>query len=386
MRVFILTVFMAASFMVSSVSPAWSGDSAFRIGVLYNLTGADAARDTPGFHGMELACDKINEEGGISGHKLILVAADCQSDQTKTALAAETLAGRGNIKVLAGLNDASDAMIAVPAATSAEKMFVISGSTMQTLPYMFGKFCYMTSFGDSMQSRAATKFAVRELKAGKAWIATDIVNKGTKIIGKYYKKSCRKYGIKVVDNVWYSAGNGSFPVPSNNKNEDGLSAGDADVLFLATDIADAVTAVRGLRKAGFNQPILAGDNFDSPVLEQLADNNSGKIYITTPVSYDNPDQVVQDFVKSYRSRFGTDPENAYAALGYDTVMMIAEAMKKAGSHDAEMIRQAYSELQGYKGVTGEISYPEGLRVPLKNLDIVKFENGIFSFIDRISPN
>lgn len=386
MRVFLLIVIMTFTLMTAPASSAWSGQGTIKVGVLYNLTGPDSKRDTPGFHGMELARDIINENGGILGKKLVLIAADCQSDSDKALLASETLAAQDDIKIISGINDSSYAMITVPPVTESGKLFVIAGSTVQTLPYMFGKYCYMTAFGDSLQARAGTRFALVDLKADKVWIATDITNKSMKDLGKYYRRSCRKNGATVIDDVWYSEGNGTFPVPEMKDGKGHNSAGDADVFFLASKVKDAMAGIVGLRKAGFEQPVIAGDNFYDNRLEQLEDNLAGKIYITTHVSYDNPDEIVRDFVMNYRKKFGTDPENVFAGLGYDSIMMIAHAIEKAGGNDPEKVREAYSHIQDFKGVTGTMTYPEGMRVPVKNMDIVKFENGYFSFVKRIMPN
>lgn len=386
MRTFFLIALLVAASVTAPVGSAWSGTNIIKIGVLYNLTGKKASIDTPGFRGMELARDEINSNGGLLGKKLVLIAADCRSEADRTALAAESMASNSEIHIMAGLNDSQDAMVAVPYATSRKKLFIIAGSTVQTLPYMFGKFCYMTAFGDSMQARAAVKFAMRRLGVSKAWIATDISNDDTKTLGKYYKKSCRKYGGKVLETILYNGGNQTFPASALIKTKDGDATQNPDAIFMASVLSDAVPGITALRKAGFNQPILAGDDFDNPCLESLDYDNDSQIYITTHVSFDNPNPVVQHFVNSYRKKYGTDPENSFSALGYDTVMLIARAIEKAGNDNSDDVRKAFAETKGYEGVTGTIIYPEGMRVPYKTVDIVKFEHGSFSFVDQILPN
>jgi len=63
--------------------------------------------------------------------------------------------------------------------------------------------------------------------------------------------------------------------------------------------------------------------------------------------------------RDYKAAYDTDPENAFAALGYDAVGLIADAIKRAGSDDAKAIRDAIAATNGYVGVTGTISYPNG---------------------------
>ncbi len=389
MRTFILIAIMTTVFAAAVSGPAYAGDRYVRIGVLYNLTGDKAQVDSPGFRGMELARDVINSNGGVLGKKLLLVAADCKSEPDKVELAAETLAAQEGITILAGLNDSEDAMVAVPSATSRDKLFVTAGSTLQNLPYMFGKYCYMAAFGDNMQARAASKYAARRLETSKAWIATDISNEYTKNLGKYYKRSFRKYGGRVLNDVWYTRGNATFPMPPSDVSGDKDSeekVESPDVLFLASTSGSAPGNVTALRKAGFEQPVMGGDSFDTKLMESMEDKYATQIFITTHVAYDNPSPVVQNFVNLYRKKYGDDPENGYAALGYDTVMLIAEAVERAQSIDPEEVRMAFAETEDFEGVTGKISYPEGMRVPFKTVDIVRFEHGTFSFMEQILPN
>ena len=74
--------------------------------------------------------------------------------------------------------------------------------------------------------------------------------------------------------------------------------------------------------------------------------------------------------RDYKAAYGTDPENAFAALGYDAVGLIADAIKRAGSDDAKAIRDAIAATNGYVGVTGTISYPNGARVPAKTVTMI----------------
>ncbi len=55
------------------------------------------------------------------------------------------------------------------------------------------------------------------------------------------------------------------------------------------------------------------------------------------------------FFQDYKAAYGTPPENAFAALGYDTVGLIADAITRAGSVDSAKIRDALASTQGLQG-------------------------------------
>jgi branched-chain amino acid transport system substrate-binding protein len=83
----------------------------------------------------------------------------------------------------------------------------------------------------------------------------------------------------------------------------------------------------------------------------------------------------EEFVKAYRAEYGYPPENAFSALGYDTVKLLAEAIDMAGSDDPRAILTALEETSGFKGVTGEISYKSGNRIPSKDVTMILMTDG-----------
>ena len=366
-------------FMIILSTSAFASDKTIKVGVLYNLTGSMASIDRPGMHGMELAKDIINSGGGILGRKLSLVISDCRSNLDSTAMASEALAGQDDMVAVIGLNDTDYVMAAAPAVTAKDVIFITAGATMQNLPYMYGKYFFMTAFGDNMQARAVAKFSKRRLNTSHSFVGTDISNEFTKTLSKYFKRRYRKYGGSVEEEIWYNSGADEYPLPQDKSK-------DMDLIFISSIPPDAPKYITEVRKAGFNQPIVSGDGFDTPGLRDIPAEYAHSIYFATHVALDNPEPMVQEFVDSYTRMFGSKPESGFAALGYDTVMLLAQAIERAGVADPEKVRDSLAKTVEFKGVTGEFDYPEGIRVPMKTVDIVKYQNGTFSFVEQISPN
>ena len=66
-----------------------------------------------------------------------------------------------------------------------------------------------------------------------------------------------------------------------------------------------------------------------------------------PIWRPNSTDAIKKFYTDYKAAYGTDPENAFAALGYDTVGLIADAIKRAGSEDPAKIRDALAATKDY---------------------------------------
>jgi branched-chain amino acid transport system substrate-binding protein len=158
-----------------------------------------------------------------------------------------------------------------------------------------------------------------------------------------------------------------------------------DVLYIAAIPDDVGNLVQQIRGAGFMQPIVGGDGWDTPLLTEVGGEAAENTYFTTHVSLSNSAENVTKFVEAYTAKYGTAPENAFAALGYDTMLLIADAITRAGSADSAAIKDALTATDGFSGVTGTIAYTDGSRVPNKSVTVIKVEGGAFTFAKEVTP-
>ena len=149
-------------------------------------------------------------------------------------------------------------------------------------------------------------------------------------------------------------------------------AATADVLFVAAGPEDAPRIVRALRAAGYRQPIMGGDSFDSTALISAAEKSGGKVYYTThcAVGMNTASNAVRRFDAAFRAAFGRPPQSAFAGLGYDAVGLVASAVRRADSVKPSKVRDAIQATRHYPGVTGTLSFAEEDRVPRKKVTVV----------------
>ncbi|MCL6522858.1 MAG: ABC transporter substrate-binding protein, partial [Firmicutes bacterium] len=107
-------------------------------------------------------------------------------------------------------------------------------------------------------------------------------------------------------------------------------------------------------------------------------------YFTNHYSSQDPDPKVQAFVQAYKAKYNDSPDG-FAALGYDAVYLLADAIQRAGSADPAKIRQALADTKGFQGVTGTISM-DANHNPVKPVIILEMKDGQQTFKARITPN
>ncbi len=93
--------------------------------------------------------------------------------------------------------------------------------------------------------------------------------------------------------------------------------------------------------------------------------------------------MVQKFLKDYNERYKEAP-SVLSALGFDGALVMADAIKRAGSTDKEKIKEEINKTVNFKGITGTITLDEN-RNPIKSAIILEAKDGKFIYKTVVSP-
>jgi len=387
MKVISLTVasIMALSLAAcggSGSGTASSGDT-LKVGALYNLTGGQASLDKPSYNGFKMAADEINAAGGIDGKMIEVVSYDGKTDQTTCANNAKKMIDVDNVLIVAGFSDSNYALAAGQICQQKSVPFITSGATLQTIPDQVGDYAFLAPFGDDIQAYACADFMLDDMNAKTCYLLTDMSMEFTKTLAECFEERFLGGGGEIVLKDTYMNKDPDFSAQIDRFLAE---APDVDFLFISGVPDDAGVVVKQFRDKGVTLPIISGDGYDTPLLMEVAGDQAYDVYVGTHTSLANPDEKVVNFVKGYNELYGNAPENAFAALGYDCMYLIADAMKRATDPtDPTAIRDALAETSGLVGVTGTVTYLNGSHVPTKSVTINKAENGEFVFQKEITP-
>jgi branched-chain amino acid transport system substrate-binding protein len=360
-------------------TPADSGSAdAIRIGAIYNTNGSQSSLDIPSAQGARLAAQEINERGGINGRNVVLIEKDGRSNTTEIAAAANQLINEDHVQVLIGMSDSDMVLPAAQVAAKSGIVFVTSGATSPLLPAQVPGYLYLACFGDNAQAAAAAEFAGADLHATKAAVITDQSMEYTRLLSRYFTERFTTGGGTITGTVQYEGGAGNYTSAGIMS---GLGSARPDVVFVACGPADCGAVIRAVRDAGITAPIIGGDSLDSPQLASEVGPGADRIYYTThaDISTSSSDRNVSAFIRQYYLQYGEEP-NAFAALGYDTVNVVAQAM--TASPD---LRHGFAAIQRYDGLTGTISYRNQSQMPDKSVTIMEIKNGTVVAVGERMP-
>jgi len=344
-----------------------------KIGALYCLTGGMSSIDTPSLDGAKLKAKLINESGGLLGGRQIeILGVDTKTDQKASAMGAKKVLSEG---IVAGIGY-SDPAFVLPAAPLFQKQgipFVTSGATLPTLPKMIGDYMFMTPFGDDDQSYAIADYTVKKLGAKKIAVWTDNSMDFTKTLSRFYKERIVELGGEVVLEDFFMMGDKDFSAQIAR-----LKGSGAEAVFVSAIPNEAGLTVKQIREAGLNIPIVSGDGFDTELVTTVpGPTMANDVYFSTHTYREDTRPEVLAFIEAYKAEYGRDPENAFAALGFDAIGLIADAITRAGSAEPAAIKKALSETNGYKAVTGAITYSRPSGVPVKGVSVISVKGGTY---------
>jgi branched-chain amino acid transport system substrate-binding protein len=160
----------------------------------------------------------------------------------------------------------------------------------------------------------------------------------------------------------------------------------ADLIYLAAQPDGVALVVPALRNAGIEAPILGGDGLDIGEAWSKIDKAS-KVYFTTHayLGADNPAPAVKEFRAAFARAYPGKEPDAFAALGYDAARLLMAAIESAGSTDAQAVREGLARTKDFAGVTGNIAFAAGDRIPLKSVTIMQVDRDGQRFEAEILP-
>ena len=316
------------------------------------------------------------------GKKLELVIYDTKTDPTVIASVASQLINQDKVPVAFGFTDSDSVLALGPIFQQAGVPFITPGATSPKLPEQIGDQVFLACFGDNVQAAAGAEFVAGKLAGKNVYLLRDNSTEYTTLLAKYFEEAFTHNGGTIIGRDDYKSGDKTFTAQITK-----IKAGaKPDVVYVSAMPDDIGLIVKQMRQAGITQPIVGGDGYDTPLLTQVGGKASNDVYYSTH-AYMAADSTpgIQKFYTDYKAAYGMDPENAFAALGYDTLGLIADAITRAGSTDPAKIRDAIAATDGFAGITGSITFPKDVRVPAKTVTMIGVKDEKLFLAGEVKP-
>lgn len=330
------------------------------IGAIFPLSGPVAFYGTESRDGAQLAIDEINAAGGLLGKKLSLLSEDDEGDAAKTLNAYTKLTTRDKVTFIIG-SSTSGATMAMTQQAQQNKVVMVSPSATNVDVTKAGDYIFRACFIDPFQGIVGADFAFDTLKASRAAVLYDAGADYNTGLADEFKKEFRAIGGEVVADEAYQTGEVDF-----NAQITRIKAAGPDVVYLPNYYSDVSLQAKQLRAQGITVPLVGGDGWDG-----LTDNAGDEMlngFWSSGFAADTTDAKGAAFVKAYQGKFNR-PASQFAALGYDTMMLVIDGIKAAGTFDTAAVKDAIAKING-PYVTGNIRF-DADRNPIKGAAILE---------------
>ena len=366
--------------MTSSCAPKQNAEDrrTIQIGFFGDLTGPTFNFGLSAKNGVLMAAEEINQAGGINGHMIDIVIEDDKGSPEEAAQVTGKLIDRYKVIAIIGAGASGNSLAAAPRAQSAHVPLIAPSSTNPAVTQA-GDYIFRACFIDAFQGEVMAKFAANTLKAKKAAIMLDFNSPYSRGLTEFFESSFTKLDGEIVVKQSYQQGDADYRGQLSL-----IKAANPDVIYIPGYYGDVAIIARQARQLGLAMPLLGADGWDAPELWELGGDALNDSYISNHYSADDPSETIQKFVHGYRQRYGNLTPDAHAALAYDALRFLAEAIQKAETTEGPKLRDALAETRNFAGVTGIISM-DGNRNAVKPAVILKLEDARYIYQETIQP-
>jgi ABC-type oligopeptide transport system substrate-binding subunit/ABC-type branched-subunit amino acid transport system substrate-binding protein len=324
--------------------------------------------------GVRLAFDQINKLG-VLGKKIKPVYFDDQGSCKKGQIIAKKISRNQKIMAVIGHN-CSD--VAISASITYEKngiLFISPGATDPDLIQNHEKYIFRNIPSNEQLTKRLVEYAITN-NLNKIAVVSENKSEMSQL-SNYFIAQFTQLGGEVVNNRTFISWETNFKGIINEINQ----GEPFDAIFLSGNYSSSAEFIKQARKMGLNHTILATNNLDTISLFHIAKEHALNVVIPTFFDPQQPLSETRDFVNNFTKKNGTVPE-FLAASGFDAVLLIAEAIEKAGSFVPVEIATTLRLMNNWRGATGCFSMNMNGGISNKMIFLKQTTTDGFQYIEK----
>jgi branched-chain amino acid transport system substrate-binding protein len=345
------SLLFAAAGLLAAASSASAQSGPVQIGAIEILSGPSAAYGTAIKAGLELALDEINQKGVLGGRKVNLTVEDSAANKDQAINAARKLIGRDHVSLVIGPT-LSNEMFAVGPVVNERKIPIIGTSTTAAGITDIGPWVFRTSLPESDVIPVTLAYAkAKGVKSIALMYAND--DAFSKSGFDTMKAAAEKAGLNIVAIESFAGKDTDFSAQLTK-----IKALKPDAVGISALVEPTSGVLLQARQLGFGKEtqFVGGNGSNSPKLGEIAGAASDGLIVGSPWFIGKDDPVNKQFVDKFKAKYGRDPDQ-FAAQAYDCMHIVAEAVDRAGSTDADKLREALLATK-HTGVMGPFTFTD----------------------------
>lgn len=362
---------LAVAMLVAGLSAARAEDPII-IGAAIAQSGPIAPYDDGPAKAMEIAVDEINAKGGLLGRQLKIIYADTKSDIAYGSTAAQDVIDKGAKMVVV----TCDYDYGSAAASVADGAGLITFSTCAGDPKFgpsgIGPNAFTMATGAPGQAVALAEWAYKEKGWRSAYVLLDTSIAFDASFADFFQRRWKELagddGLIGKDTF----GGEDPQIASQITRIKGLPK-QPDFVVLCSFPPGGSSAMRQLRAAGVNQPLLLSESWDGDYWLEAVPNLSDAFLVTYGSVFDNdPRPAVAEFMKKFQAKYNTRPVTSHALTGYSVIQGWTKAVEKAASLEADKVRPVLETFVDEPTLAGPTTFTKDTHINMQR-DLILLE-------------
>lgn len=343
------------------------------IGFIGSFTGKSSELGVSTRKGAFMAVDKINKSGGINGKKINLLIRDDKTDVNEAKEIIKEFEQK-RINIIVGFSISGMYQAALDATN--KDMFVIS-PTMTTIKLSLKDDNFTRVLSENSKQSDYIVKIIKERNLKKIGIIYDYDNEEyTDPIVQRFKKSLKNLDIFLKYEKQFSKTDINPEIFAKD-----IKSKELDAIYIISNSIDAARIIQQIDKLDYNvDKYVSSWGFNEDLIAYGGKTVEG-VYGSSEYNYLNKSKKYLDFEKEYNNYF--NEQVSFGALfGYESVLVLAKAMKNAQTLNPEDIKKSFLKIKKFEGIQSDIIYDKYLDVTRERF-IYKIENSKFKrvFID-----
>ena len=340
----------AASVAAMIYAGAAAAQTPVTIGAIEILTGPNNKYGLAIKNGFDLALDEVNKAGGVLGAPLAIAYEDSAGNKDQALNAARQLIGGKKVPLILGPT-LSNEMFAVGPIAVERKIPIVGTSTTANGITAIGPYVFRTSLPEADVVPVTLRTAKEKLGVKKVAVMYGNDDAFTKSGYDVMKDALAKLGIETVATETFGGKDTDFSAQLTK-----IKSLNPDAIVVSALVEAGAGILLAKKALGIPDSVrvIGGNGLNSPQVPSVAREAADGTLVGSPWFIDKPDDVNQKFVAAYKARYNMDPDQ-FAAQAYDTLFIVAQAIRDAGAPNSEKIRDALGKVK-HNGVMGPFSF------------------------------
>jgi branched-chain amino acid transport system substrate-binding protein len=337
---------------------AGAGGNTILVGEIAGTTGAYGTTGQAMVNGAKLAIDDLNKQGGVLGKKFRFQWYNDNASATTSSQLFRRLVSAGAVAI-AGSGDTGPTTAAESDRARIPNIGAVDDGGLTVYPHGPDKPPYKWVFDTGLNTFAwggkIGQYAAEHCKGLALLHDPSTYGRGGEAgIKSTYETGGRRLTLdEAITENW-----GTGATVELKSQIAKIRASGADCVDVWLTPQDQAAFVQEAKSLGAKLTVFGNDETDADTtfsgLAKGAADGVVSALLTTEVK---PNAELTAFQKRYQARFKV-ASTPFAEATYDSIVMLRDAIKSAGSTKPEALRQAFNKISGFDGLTGSLSFTE----------------------------